>query len=94
MKEEKAVRTTLYLPPDLWKECRLLAVKLDTTATDIVLRALEAYIPALKAGTAAEAAKAAKWIAKRDAAHDLAVKVGEQMIESGKSLHGEKGGRS
>jgi hypothetical protein len=45
MKEEdKPIRTTLYLPKSLWKEVRLLAVETDTTATDIVVKALAQYL--------------------------------------------------
>lgn len=43
-KPEKPVRTTLYLPPQLWKRMRLEAVKRDTTATQLVVSACEQWL--------------------------------------------------
>ncbi len=34
-------KTTLRLPPELWKRIRMLAVKKDTTAQALVIKALE-----------------------------------------------------
>jgi hypothetical protein len=44
MEKENTVRTTLYLPPTLWKQCKLLAVVRGCTATEIVSTALEQYV--------------------------------------------------
>ncbi len=46
MLKEKAkpVRTTLYLPPDLWKRAKIEAIKQDVDATDVVVWALEAWL--------------------------------------------------
>jgi len=45
-KEQKPIRTTLYLPPELWTQCKLLAVVRGhgATATDIVVTALKQYL--------------------------------------------------
>jgi hypothetical protein len=48
MKEEKSTRTTLYLPPELWKQCKLLAIVRGCDATDIVVTALEQYLSKVK----------------------------------------------
>jgi hypothetical protein len=44
MDKSKPVRTTLYLPADLWKSFRLEAVKRDETATQLVVWAMEQWI--------------------------------------------------
>lgn len=44
MDKSKPVRTTLYLPADLWKSIRLEAVKRDTTATQCVVWACEQWL--------------------------------------------------
>jgi len=44
MQKPKPIRTTLFLPPELWKETKILAIKRDCDATDIVVWALEAYL--------------------------------------------------
>jgi hypothetical protein len=49
MKESKPVRTTLYLPPRLWKKLRLEAVKRDETATALVVLAIEEWFKREKA---------------------------------------------
>jgi hypothetical protein len=71
-KKEKPIRTTLYLPPKLWKQCRLEAVHHNTTATDLVVRALVAFLAGMKSGTLAVAAKGTKDAAKR-AVEDVAI---------------------
>ena len=43
-KKQKPIRTTLYIPPGLWKEVKILAIKRDCDATDIVVWAIEAYL--------------------------------------------------
>jgi hypothetical protein len=50
MQKQKPVRTTLYLPPTLWQQCKLLAVVRGrgATATDIVVTALEQYLSKVK----------------------------------------------
>jgi hypothetical protein len=48
MKEEKPMRTTLYLPPELWKQCKLLAIVRGCDATDIVVTALKQYLSKVK----------------------------------------------
>jgi len=40
----KPVRTTLYIPPELWKQTKIEAIKRDCDATDIVVWALESYL--------------------------------------------------
>jgi hypothetical protein len=42
----KPQRTTLYLPPELWKAAKIQAIKRNCTATDIVTFALAAYLKA------------------------------------------------
>lgn len=59
MKEEKPLRTTLYLPPALWKQCKLLAIVRGCNATDIVVTALTQYLS--KVGRDAFAAKLEKF---------------------------------
>jgi hypothetical protein len=44
MKKPRGRKTTLSLPPSLWKEVKILAVKRDVTAAEIVRWALEAYL--------------------------------------------------
>jgi hypothetical protein len=44
MQKEKPMRTTLYLPVELWKRTKIEAIKRDCDATDIVVWALEAYL--------------------------------------------------
>jgi len=46
VQKTKPVRTTLYLPPDLWKQCKIEAIKRDCDATDIVVEALRRYLGA------------------------------------------------
>jgi len=41
---EKPVRTTIYLPPSLWKAAKIKGIEKDTTATQIVVWALEQYL--------------------------------------------------
>jgi hypothetical protein len=48
MEKENPVRTTLYLPPTLWKQCKLLAVVRGCTATEIVAMALSQYLAKVK----------------------------------------------
>ena len=48
MTKTKPIRTTLYLPPALWKQCKILAIEYGTPATDIVVLALSRYLPELK----------------------------------------------
>lgn len=40
----KRVKTTLYLPEDLWKAAKIKAIETDVDATDIVTTALERYL--------------------------------------------------
>jgi hypothetical protein len=40
----KPVRTTLYLPPEIWKAFRIEAVKRGETATQLVVWAMEAWL--------------------------------------------------
>jgi hypothetical protein len=44
MKKPKRIRTTLYFPPELWKEAKIEAIRRDVDATDIVVWALEAFL--------------------------------------------------
>jgi len=44
MQKTKTIRTTLYIPPELWKATKIEAIKKDVDATDIVVWALEAYL--------------------------------------------------
>lgn len=44
MAKPKPTRTTLYLPPELWKAAKIEAIKRNTTATEIVTWALEKYL--------------------------------------------------
>jgi hypothetical protein len=37
-------KTTLRLPEELWRELRIMAVRQGTTAQDLVIRALTAYV--------------------------------------------------
>lgn len=48
MQEQKPIRTTLYLPPELWKQCKLLAIVRGCDATDIVVTALKQYLSKVK----------------------------------------------
>ena len=82
MPKQKPIRTTLYLPSELWRQCRLLAVNLNTTATDIVVRALEAYVPGLKAGTFAVAKKTASDAGKK-AVKDAAIEARQEAFVRG-----------
>jgi hypothetical protein len=43
-KQPKPIRTTLYLPPELWKSIRIEAVKRGETATTLVTWALEQWL--------------------------------------------------
>lgn len=40
----KRIKTTLYLPEDLWKAAKIKAIEMDVDATDIVTKALERYL--------------------------------------------------
>ena len=40
----KRVKTTLYLPEDLWKAAKIKAIETNVDATDIVVGALEKYL--------------------------------------------------
>ena len=44
MEKTKPQRTTLYLPPKLWKAAKFEALKRNVTATEIVKLALAAYL--------------------------------------------------
>jgi hypothetical protein len=44
MQNPKPMRTTLYLPTELWKQAKIEAIKKNVNATDIVVWALEAYL--------------------------------------------------
>ncbi len=95
MQKQKPTRTTLYLPPELWKQCRLEAVKRNTTATEIVVRAVEAYIAGLKTGNFDVAAKAARDAARKAAKDDAIEAQQKQFLKSVKGLYRtKKGGRS
>lgn len=48
MEDEKPVRTTLYFPRGLWRECKLLAVVRGCTATDVVTTAVKQYLAKVK----------------------------------------------
>ena len=43
-KEPRTIRTTLYIPPELWKQVKIEAIKRDCDATDITVWALEAWL--------------------------------------------------
>ena len=43
-KKPKRFKTTLSIPPELWKEAKIEALRRDIDATDIVILALEAYL--------------------------------------------------
>jgi len=57
MKEEKPTRTTLYLPPELWKQCKLLAIVRGCGATDIVVTAVKQYLSKVRHDAFEAAAK-------------------------------------
>jgi hypothetical protein len=40
----KRFKTTLYLPEDLWKATRILAIEMDVDATDLVVEALQQFL--------------------------------------------------
>lgn len=40
----KRVKTTLYLPEELWKAAKIRAIETNVDATDIVTKALERYL--------------------------------------------------
>ena len=40
----KRVKTTLYLPENLWKAAKIKAIETNVDATDIVTKALEQYL--------------------------------------------------
>ena len=42
--KQKRFKTTLYLPEDLWKATRILAIEMDVDATDLVVEALQQYL--------------------------------------------------
>lgn len=42
-KKPKRFKTTLYIPPELWKQAKIEAIQKDCDATDVVIWALEAY---------------------------------------------------
>ena len=43
-KQEELKRTTIYLPNNLRKELKFMAVKKNTTMTDIILEAINKYL--------------------------------------------------
>jgi hypothetical protein len=43
-KRSELTRTTLCLPPELWKSIRIEAIKRDETATTLVIWALEQWL--------------------------------------------------
>jgi hypothetical protein len=94
MQKQKPIRTTLYLPPELWKQCRLEAVKHNTTATEIVVRAVEAYLAGMKSAESSVAAKMAKDAGKKAAKAEAIEAQQKQFMEAVKGLHRQtKGGR-
>ena len=44
MSDTAMAKTTLRLPDELWRELRIMAVRKGTTAQDLVIRALTAYV--------------------------------------------------
>ena len=80
MPKPKPIRTTLYFPPELWKQCRLEAVKHNTTATEIVVRAVEAYLGGMKSGAASVAAKATRNAAQKAAKEEAIEKQQKQFL--------------
>jgi len=43
-KSIKRIKTTLYLPADLWKAAKIKAIETDVDATDVVTKALKQYL--------------------------------------------------
>ena len=43
-KKPKRFKTTLSIPPELWKQAKMEALKQDRDATDLVIDALEMYL--------------------------------------------------
>ena len=82
MPKPKPIRTTLYFPPELWKQCRLEAVKHNTTATEIVVRAVEAYLGGMKSGAASVAAKATRNAAQKAAKEEAIEKQQKQFSDA------------
>jgi hypothetical protein len=44
MPKPKRFKTTLYLPPELWKAVKIAAIESDRDATELVVEALQQYL--------------------------------------------------
>jgi hypothetical protein len=44
MSKPERFKTTLYLPPELWKAVKIAAIETDRDATDLVVEALQQYL--------------------------------------------------
>ena len=82
MPKPKPQRTTLYLPPELWKAAKIEAIKRGVTATEIVAWALAEY---LAKSTSQEA---------RDAAIDAQQKAFVTAVKQLRTSPKRKRGRS
>lgn len=44
MPKPERFKTTLYLPPELWKAVKIAAIESDRDATELVVEALQQYM--------------------------------------------------
>ena len=44
MNKAERFKTTLYLPPELWKAVKIAAIESDRDATELVVEALQRYL--------------------------------------------------